>query len=406
MGAVKMSYKSFVLLLCVPFILMSCASTPDKDQVDSQLINYLKDNQINCRNISFPKKYPEIQKLQIRIAVIMESSNALGKFPNAEELFYYSIISMLSNYFVEVKPGGIIINGQSVQAMISQIQNSKDVDAVLVVTNIKPNFIVDRYPNLYRNLKFTSTFKDFINDTMFSKSLAGFKGEKPPFSLFAQKQLLTQVIFNSVEEIERYLIEQIEEEQRTKRLLAEEENRKAEEEQRKRELLAKLKVKQEQFLQYGFDVLDFVDYAKGTLKTRGEIDFGGAIPEIDFRTFKEKPYVEVKINYLVTYNTLKVSMYDAASMTFDEIVTKLAKKLSTDFKKQDKIAGFIFNVTYTNKDFLEKYDMPRYVTNEFILPKDACRKYADLDITNQDLINQSIVLVDGERISLNLQFSK
>jgi hypothetical protein len=99
-------------------------------------------------------------------------------------------------------------------------------------------------------------------------------------------------------------------------------------------------------------------------------------------------------------------MYDAASMTFNEIVKKLAKKLSTDFKKQDEIEGFIFNVTYTNKDFLENYDVPRIVTNEFILPKDACRRYADLDITNQDLINQSIVLVDGERISLNLQISR
>jgi len=93
-------------------------------------------------------------------------------------------------------------------------------------------------------------------------------------------------------------------------------------------------------------------------------------------------------------------------MTFDEIVTKLAKRISTDFKKQDEIAGFIFNVTYTNKDFSEKYDVSRYVTNEFILTKEACKQYSALDITNQDLINQSIVLVDGERISLNLQISR
>ena len=170
--------------------------------------------------------------------------------------------------------------------------------------------------------------------------------------------------------------------------------------------MAKLKAKREQFLQYGFDVLDFVNYAKATLRIKGEINFGGAIPEIDFRTFKNMNYVEIRVNYLVTYNTLKVSMYDAASMTFDEIVKKLATKITTDFKKQDDIAGFIFKVTYTNKDFSEKYDVPRYVTNEFILPKEACRQYSALDITNQDLINQSIVLVDGERISLNLQISR
>lgn len=182
--------------------------------------------------------------------------------------------------------------------------------------------------------------------------------------------------------------------------------KKEEEERLKKELMEKLKAKRDQFLQYGFDVLDFVGYAKATLKVRGEINFGGAVPEINFRTFKNKSYVEVKINYLVTYNTLKVSMYDAASMTFDEIVKKLAKKISTDFKRQETIEGFIFSVTYTNRDFSEKYDMPRDVANEFILPKDACREYAALDLTNQELINKSIVLVDGERISLNLQISR
>lgn len=187
----------------------------------------------------------------------------------------------------------------------------------------------------------------------------------------------------------------------------EKERHKAEEERRNAELLEKLKgAKREIFLPYGFDVLDFVAFAEGNLRIRGDIDFGAGVPEIDFRTFKDKNYVEVKINYLVAYNILRVSMYEAASMTFDEIVKKLAKKISTDFKKQNEIAGFIFNITYTNKDFSEKYDVPRYVTNEFILPKEACRQYATLDITNQDLINQSIVLVDGERISLNLQISK
>lgn len=163
---------------------------------------------------------------------------------------------------------------------------------------------------------------------------------------------------------------------------------------------------QEKFKPYGFDVIEFVAYAKNNLKTRGEINFGSIAPEIDFKTFKEQNYIEVKINYLVTYNTLRVSMYEAASMTFDEVVKKLAKKIITDFKKQDSITGFIFNISYSDMDFLAKEKTLRLVRNEFILPKEACKKYANLEITNQDLINQSIVLVDGERISLNLQISK
>ncbi|GEM_PF-4329921 len=175
---------------------------------------------------------------------------------------------------------------------------------------------------------------------------------------------------------------------------------------RQEELRRGLMALQEKFRPYGFDVLGFVDYAKANLKTRSEINFGASIPEIDFREFKGNIYIEVKINYLATYNTLRVSMYDAASMTFDEIVKKMAIRIATDFKKQDTIAGFIFAVTYTNKDFLKESEMPKAVTNEFILPKEACQKYANLDITNQDLIDRSYVLVDGERIALKLQFSK
>ena len=40
---------------------------------------------------------------------------------------------------------------------------------------------------------------------------------------------------------------------------------------------------------------------------------------------------------------------------------------------------------------------------ELICPLKALRKFADADITNQQLINQSVVLVNGVRISLNLQ---
>ncbi len=40
---------------------------------------------------------------------------------------------------------------------------------------------------------------------------------------------------------------------------------------------------------------------------------------------------------------------------------------------------------------------------EFIFPIKALRSFVDAGITNQDLINQSLVLVNGVRIALNLQ---
>ena len=40
---------------------------------------------------------------------------------------------------------------------------------------------------------------------------------------------------------------------------------------------------------------------------------------------------------------------------------------------------------------------------EFVCPLKALRTFADSDITNQELIGQSIVIVNGVRIALNLQ---
>jgi hypothetical protein len=40
---------------------------------------------------------------------------------------------------------------------------------------------------------------------------------------------------------------------------------------------------------------------------------------------------------------------------------------------------------------------------EFVCPLRAIRKFADADITNQELISQSVIIVNGVRIALNLQ---
>ena len=40
---------------------------------------------------------------------------------------------------------------------------------------------------------------------------------------------------------------------------------------------------------------------------------------------------------------------------------------------------------------------------EFLLPKGLARKFANSDVTNQDLLDKGQVLVNGVRIALNLQ---
>ena len=168
-------------------------------ETDSQLVNYLKTDKINYRDISLPRNYPNIQKFELRIAVILESSNALSKFPNAEELFYHSIISMLSNYFIEVKPYGIIDNKRSIDSLINQLQESKEVDVLLFVSDINLRFAAN-YENMNRELIFTYTFRDFWDETSFNHKLSGYRGDKVNLDLSAQKQLLTKTPYIEVVE--------------------------------------------------------------------------------------------------------------------------------------------------------------------------------------------------------------
>jgi len=180
--------------------------------------------------------------------------------------------------------------------------------------------------------------------------------------------------------------------------------------EKEKQRMAEERIRMEQtqalFAPFGFDVIKFAVYAKTTLKKGKQIDFGGITPDMGFRVFKGKKYVEIKFKYLVTYNTIRISSYEAASMTFDNVVKKLAKQIIHEFENMDDIAGFIFNVMYTNKDFLAESELPEEVINEYVINKEPLLQYANLDITNQNLIDSSIVLVDGERIALNLQFSK
>ena len=410
------NFSCLVTAVLILALVSSCASTSAFDQsrvneIEDQLATHLKTSPITVESLQSALSCPGTRK-DIKVGVLLEQTKEIQRYPHAAELFYRESIAQLEPCFAGIEPLGIVGGSGETAKVMQRVKDSGVLDAVIVLSNMVPALYADD-SWMNRRFQYNYEFVFMGGDGRYSKIMLAHQGEHASYDSTSLKIGLIKAIHNSALELakslqnmDKELAESLAEAKRKRAQLAEEEKKRAEEAKKRKELLAKLQEKQKQFLPYGFDILDFVNYAKTALRVKGGVDFGGAVPEIDFRSFKGKNYVEIKIDYLVTYNTLRVSMYEAASMTFDEIVKKLAKKISTDFKKQDDIAGFIFFVSYTNRDFLEKYDVPKYVTNEFILPKESCKKYASLDITNQDLINSSIVLVDGERISLNLQMSK
>jgi len=95
----------------------------------------------------------------------------------------------------------------------------------------------------------------------------------------------------------------------------------------------------------------------------------------------------------------KTSIYKRAAQTFDLFLApKMADILA---KAPDDDALDVFDFSIVNA--LASTGKERSEAIEFVLPKGPARQFAASEITNQQLIDKSVVLVNGVRIALNLQ---
>jgi len=60
-------------------------------------------------------------------------------------------------------------------------------------------------------------------------------------------------------------------------------------------------------------------------------------------------------------------------------------------------------VVSQKSNFIDKAKADEVLTYDFYLPKNLVRQYKDADISGQKLINGSIILLDDERIDLELK---
>lgn len=99
------------------------------------------------------------------------------------------------------------------------------------------------------------------------------------------------------------------------------------------------------------------------------------------------------------FDAEKTSIYKRAAQTFDLFLApQMAGILA---KAPDDNALDLFDFSILNA--LSSAGKDRSEAIEFIVPKGIARQFADSEITNQQLIDKSQVLVNGVRIALNLQ---
>ncbi len=126
--------------------------------------------------------------------------------------------------------------------------------------------------------------------------------------------------------------------------------------------------------------------------------FVGVAP-VSFVIFKNQIYLQITLRNPAAFDRNATSIYNRAARSFDLFLAPVLKPVLDKVPRNEEFAGL--DITVLNQ-FISS-SAPSSEAVEFICPSRLLREFVDTAITNQDLINQSIVLVNGVRIALNLQ---
>jgi len=118
-----------------------------------------------------------------------------------------------------------------------------------------------------------------------------------------------------------------------------------------------------------------------------------------FVIFREQIALQMTLRNSIQFGTMKGSIYKRAAQSFDLFLAPqlkdLADKISPDLEFQ------LFDFSVLNK--LSPGAKGTSEAIEFICPRTALKQFVNAEITNQQLLDQSFILVNGVRIALNLQ---
>jgi hypothetical protein len=122
--------------------------------------------------------------------------------------------------------------------------------------------------------------------------------------------------------------------------------------------------------------------------------------------FKEKKYLISSYLDKRAYNSNRLNQAERTARTVQEYLPIIKKKeeLLLSLKEID---GIKLEVKTAFRDFADKSSRTQFEQLKLYVPKDALKSFIDADITDQELIDKSIILLNDNRVRVNLsQFSK
>lgn len=118
-----------------------------------------------------------------------------------------------------------------------------------------------------------------------------------------------------------------------------------------------------------------------------------------FVLFHGQIALQMTLKNSLQFGPAKGSIYKRAAQSFDLFLAPLLKDISERVSPDVEFQLFDFSVL--NKLSPAAKEASEAV--EFICPRKALKQFVNAEITNQQLLDQSVVLVNGVRIALNLQ---
>jgi hypothetical protein len=118
-----------------------------------------------------------------------------------------------------------------------------------------------------------------------------------------------------------------------------------------------------------------------------------------FVLYRDQVVLQMTLRNTLHFSPDSGSIYKRAAQTFDLFLALQLKDLLDKVPTEASFDGY--DITVLNQLGSDRHASSEAI--EFVCPRGAIRQFVDADITNQQLIDQSIVLVNGVRVALNLQ---
>jgi hypothetical protein len=119
-----------------------------------------------------------------------------------------------------------------------------------------------------------------------------------------------------------------------------------------------------------------------------------------FIPFRKGAYLQLSMTTDVVAQASNSSQYKLAALAFDRHISHLVRPLMTLFKDTPNFDGVDFSTALRTAGQVEGTSSEAV---EFIFPFAAMRCYENYDCTGQQLIDSGVVLINGERVGLQLQ---